>query len=263
MNILDTIVAQKKLEVAASREKTPVKELEKSPLFGRNTLPLTNFLLDPSKTGIIAEFKRKSPSKGLFHEKIESADITEMYTRWGASGLSILTDETFFGGSSFDLTSSRFNEVPILRKDFMIDPYQFYEAKAMGADVVLLIAAILTPQQVQAFAQLAHDLSLQVLLEIHEEAELNHLCAEVDLVGVNNRDLKTFSVDVERSVQLSSKIPNNFIKISESGISNADTMRHLTNYGYKGFLIGESFMRTPNPAIAFQQFVETWKSSQT
>lgn len=262
MNILDTIVAEKVKEVAAAKERISSWELEKTELFGRKTLSLKQFLLDPDRTGIIAEFKRKSPSKGMFNAGVRSADITKVYADNGASGLSILTDEPFFGGNKEDLTSVRFNEVPILRKDFMIDEYQVVEAKAIGADVILLIAACLSPQRVQEMAAFAHSFGLEVLLEIHDDTELKHICDEVDMVGVNNRDLKTFTVDVQRSIELSNLIPAGKVKISESGISDVDTIHQLTDYGYKGFLIGESFMKQPDPAIAFSEFAKKLKEAR-
>ena len=174
-----------------------------------------------------------------------------------------LTDENFFGGSNDDIMYARdIVSVPILRKDFIIDEYQIVEAKAIGASVILLIAANLTPQRVQELALFAKRLSLEVLLEIHNEDELQHICTEVDIVGVNNRDLKTFTVDVNRSIELSDKIPADKIKISESGISDVDTIIRLRQYGFKGFLIGENFMKHADPSIAFADFVNALKQPQ-
>jgi indole-3-glycerol phosphate synthase len=256
MTILDTIVAHKAGEVEAAKKAVPVTTLERSPLFGRETYSLTTFLADPSRTGIIAEFKRKSPSKGVFLEGADAAIITRAYTDGGASGLSVLTDERFFGGSARDLAAARSNAIPILRKDFMIDEYQVLEARAMGADVILLIAACLTPQRVRTLGALAQSLGLEVLLELHTEDELGHVCAEIDLVGINNRDLKTFAVDIDRSLALARKLPADMPRIAESGISNPKTIREMRAHGFTGFLIGETFMKEKDPGAAFSAFAQ-------
>lgn len=260
MNILETIIGQKKIEVAERRRQKPVAMLERSAYFSREPLSLRKFLLDQDKTGIIAEFKRRSPSKGWINANADPAVVTAAYARHGASGLSVLTDENFFGGSLDDLIKARANDIPVLRKDFMIDEYQVLEAKAVGADVILLIAANLTPAQVGALASIAGNIGLEVLLEIHNEEELCHICDEVDIVGVNNRNLKTFEVSIETSVHLSSLIPADKIKISESGISDINTINELKRHDYKGFLIGENFMKAPDPAIAFAAFAKQLKS---
>ena len=181
----------------------------------------------------------------------------KQYENAGVSACSILTDELFFGGNKQDVISVR-NEitVPILRKDFMIDEYQFIEAKAIGADVVLLIASILTPKQVKDFTALARSLQLEVLLELHDETELNHVCNDVHMVGINNRNLKTFEVDIEQSIRMAEKLGNDFLKVAESGISSVETLKHFKNNGFQGFLIGENFMKTENPGLACQQFIE-------
>ena len=262
MNILEKIIAHKKIEVAERKKNISINELEKQISFSREILSLKNFLLDDSKTGIIAEFKRKSPSKGIINGDADVVEITNAYFINGASGLSVLTDESFFGGSSDDLIKARINKIPILRKDFIIDEYQIIEAKAMGADVILLIAANLTIAETSLLAAFAKSLKLEVLLEIHNEEELNHICDDVDIVGVNNRDLKTFTVDINRSIILSKKIPADKIKISESGISNIDTILHLKTFGFKGFLIGENFMKEKNPAVAFASFVNKLKAGK-
>jgi indole-3-glycerol phosphate synthase len=256
MNILEEIIAYKKRVVSASKAAVSEKQLNESVFFGRKTISLKQFLLDENKTGIIAEFKRRSPSKGIINAGADVAAVTGAYAKYGASGLSVLTDEAFFGGSAADFSGARVNEIPILRKDFMIDEYQLLEAKAMGADVILLIAACLAPGRVKELAVFAKNLGLEVLLEIHNEEELAHICDEVELVGVNNRDLKTFTVDVNRSVELAKKIPGNKIKISESGISDATTIHLLKQHGYRGFLIGENFMKTTDPGAAFEAFVK-------
>jgi indole-3-glycerol phosphate synthase len=259
MNILDKIIEQKKIEVAERKLTTSIEHLEASTFYTRTVFSLKQFLLDETKTGIIAEFKRKSPSKGIINDKVDVEDVTKAYTKFGASCLSILTDEHFFGGSAKDLKRARVNRIPILRKDFIIDEYQIVEARAMGADVILLIAACLTPERVQELATFAKKLQLEVLLEIHNEEELQHICAETEIVGVNNRDLKTFTVDINRSIELSKKIPADKIKIAESGIHNVETICIFKKAGFRGFLIGENFMKQPDPMIAFADFVNQLK----
>jgi indole-3-glycerol phosphate synthase len=259
MNILDKIIAHKKIEVAVAKAAVSLQQLQQSPNFGRPVFSMKQFLLDDTKTGIIAEFKRKSPSKGIINDQVTVEEVTAAYTLHGASALSVLTDENFFGGSKEDLIKARVNNIPILRKDFIVDAYQIAEARAMGADVILLIAACLSPLQVKELAAYANCLQLEVLLELHTEEELNHICDETTIVGINNRDLKTFSVDINRSIALSKKIPAGKIKIAESGINNIETIRTFKNEGYHGFLIGENFMKEPDPTIAFAQFVKQLK----
>jgi indole-3-glycerol phosphate synthase len=257
MTILEKIIGHKKQELANAQAVHPVKELMKSKLYGRKTLSLTESIQNEEKTGIIAEFKRKSPSRGLINGQAILEEVTTGYFRSGASGLSILTDQEFFGGTNEDLLRAReLNPIPILRKDFVIDEYQVVEAKAIGADAVLLIAAALDIGQTRNLARFARSLDLQVLLEVHQADELDHLNEFVNMVGVNNRDLHTFAVDVERSVQMAGEIPPDFVKISESGITSPLTIKKLRGCGYQGFLIGESFMRTPEPAVAFSDFVK-------
>lgn len=262
MNILDKIVEHKKEEVKSQKSKVKIEELKTSQFFSRTTLSLREYLLDESKTGIIAEFKRKSPSKGIINNNADVVKITNAYSTFGASGLSVLTDENFFGGSKEDLLKARVNNTPILRKDFMIDAYQFYEAKAIGADVILLIAACLTPAQVKEFAALSKELGLEVLLEIHNEEELEHICDDVDFVGVNNRNLKTFEVDINTSLELYPHISKDKLAIAESGINNTDTIVTLKEAGFKGFLIGENFMKQADPTIVFADFVTELKAKQ-
>ena len=263
MNILDTIIAQKKAELAVRRPGRPVAELEKLPLFSAPTLSLKAFLNDPARTGIIAEFKRRSPSRGVINDTATVAEVTAAYASHGASAISVLTDEEFFGGKLADLQTATINQVPLLRKDFMIDEYQVTEAKAMGADVILLIAACLTPARVKELAVFARKLHLEVLLEIHTEEELQHICDETEIVGVNNRDLKTFKVDINRSIELSKEIPSNKIKIAESGINDVETICIFRQAGFKGFLIGENFMKQPDPTIAFARFVQQLKKLES
>jgi indole-3-glycerol phosphate synthase len=258
MNILEQIVARKKLEVAAQKLIVKREDLEKSTFFSRQTLSLRQFLLDESRTGIIAEFKRKSPSKGMINELAIVEDVTRAYAQH-ASGISVLTDNGFFGGSVIDLQKARIHSVPILRKDFMIDEYQILEAKSIGADVILLIAACLSVAQVKQYAGLAKCLGMEVLMEVHSEEEFGHLCEDIDFVGINNRNLKTFEVDINTSLNLVNKIPAGKLGITESGISNVSTIVTLQEAGFKGFLIGENFMKETDPAIAFADFVKLLK----
>jgi len=260
MNILDKIIEHKKEEVARNKRLLSPGQLREDPNFGRPVFSLKEFLEDETKTGIIAEFKRRSPSKGIINNTADVVDVTTGYTESGASGLSVLTDAEFFGGSPGDLRKARINDIPILRKDFIVDEYQLLEAKAMGAAVILLIAACLTPENVQELAFFAKSLKLEVLLEIHNEEELGHICDTVDLVGVNNRDLKTFAVDINRSIALGKQIPADKIKIAESGINSIETICTFKNAGFKGFLIGENFMKQPDPTIAFAEFVKQFKA---
>ncbi|MEP6928143.1 MAG: indole-3-glycerol phosphate synthase TrpC [Ginsengibacter sp.] len=262
MHILDNIIAKKKIEVAESKRNKSITELENGLFFKNKTLSFRDYLLREDKTGIIAEFKRKSPSKGVINNTSTVVEVTTAYARYGASGISVLTDEEFFGGSLNDLLESTINEVPLLRKDFIIDEYQLIESKAFGAEVILLIAACLTKVEVKKFAALAKNIGLNVLLEIHNEQELAHICNDVDVVGINNRDLKTFTVDINISIKLSAQIPEDKIKISESGIDNIDSIKLLRQHGFRGFLIGEKFMKEKNPGLAFQNFVEELKSNK-
>lgn len=261
MNILDTIIEHKKKEVAAAKAKMPVKELEAQPGFLQSCRSLSDALSKPNSTGIISEFKRRSPSKGLIKENADVNEITAAYTKYGAAGLSVLTDTQFFGGSKEDLLQARNNDIPILRKDFMIDQYQVVEAKSMGADVILLIAACLTPQQVKDLAMAASALGLESILELHAEEELEHVCDEVTMIGINNRDLKTFTVDVERSLRMAEQLPKEKIKIAESGIDKVEDVLLFKQNGFKGFLIGEYFMKQPDTPTAFQKFTEQLSSS--
>ncbi|HZX59556.1 MAG TPA: indole-3-glycerol phosphate synthase TrpC, partial [Mucilaginibacter sp.] len=221
MNILDKIVAHKKIEVQSAKKNVSYTSLEESEYFHRDVLSFKDFLLDPNRTGIIAEFKRKSPSKGIINDKVSVENVTTGYAAAGASALSVLTDRQFFMGRRIDLMRARkVNRIPILRKDFMIDEYQVIEAKSMGADIILLIAAILTPEQIQQLASLAKGLHLNVLLEVHNLDELERsINSNLDAIGVNNRNLADFTVSVDTSYQLAEHIPSEFLKISESAIS--------------------------------------------
>ena len=256
MNILETIVKHKSAEVERQRALVSIEALREQEFFHRECYSLKKFLLDETRTGIIAEFKRRSPLKGIINDAVAIEEVTGAYTKYGASCLSILTDLDFFGGTGEDIIKARTNAIPILRKDFIIDEYQVVEAKAMGADAILLIAACLIPERVKELAAFAGSLQLEVLLEIHNEQELGHICSETEIVGINNRDLKTFTVDINRSIELSKKIPAGKIKIAESGISDVETIKLLREEGFKGFLIGENFMKENDPGEAFRIFVD-------
>ncbi|MDD3080437.1 MAG: indole-3-glycerol phosphate synthase TrpC [Paludibacter sp.] len=259
MTILDKIIADKQIEVASRKKKTLVAELEKTPVFSDACLSLKQSLLN-SESGIIAEFKRKSPSLGWIHEHADVVQVTAGYSRAGASGISILTDFPYFGGTLQDVISARPQVTcPILRKDFVIDEYQLFEAKAMGADVVLLIAAALTVEKTLELARKAHNLGLEVLLEVHNAGELDHANDYVDLLGVNNRNLKTFEQSVQTSFDLAALIPDQFVKVSESGISKTETVKKLRKAGYRGFLMGENFMKHEKPDEALGRFIEGLK----
>ncbi|OWK69497.1 indole-3-glycerol phosphate synthase TrpC [Pedobacter sp. AJM] len=257
MNILDKIVLRKKEEIADAKQLISVQDLEKAVHFKRTPHSFKEFLLAEDRTGIIAEFKRRSPSKGLINGVADVAEVTQAYNRAGASALSVLTDIDFFGGKTDDILAARAaNDIPILRKDFMIDEYQILEAKAWGADIILLIAAILTPKQINDFGKFAHDLGLNVLLEVHNLEELERsICPNLDAIGVNNRNLTDFTVDIQTSFNLVNKIPNEFLKISESAISDPKTISALKAAGFHGFLIGENFMKTSDPGAAIKEFI--------
>lgn len=254
MNILDQIVQRKKKEINDSKSKTSVEVLKNSAFFERETVSLKKSM--KTKSGIIAEFKRKSPSKGIINDKASPLEVASAYENFGASGISVLTDKDFFGGSFDDILNIRKQiSIPILRKDFMIDEYQFYEAKSIGADIVLLIAACLSPSQVQEFTDLSHELGLEVILEIHTEEELEHYHSKIDMVGINNRNLKDFKVDLQHSVHLKNQLPKDVLSVAESGIYSVEDFKYMKEKGFDGFLMGEYFMKDEQPAKAFEKFI--------
>jgi indole-3-glycerol phosphate synthase len=258
MSILDEILVHKKVEIEERKSLYPVKLLEKSVHFPVAVVSLKHYLSRKDKCGIIAEIKRKSPSRGKINPYISIERTSIGYMQAGAAALSILTDEKYFGGSNQDLTTARrFNYCPILRKDFIVDEYQILEAKSIGADAVLLIAAALKPDRLKELARFAGSLGLEVLMEVHNEAELiGNLHDEIDIIGVNNRDLKTFQVSIQTSIDLSDKIPAHYMKISESGISKPATIHELKQYGFSGFLIGEYFMEHSRPEKRCAEFIQ-------
>ncbi len=255
-DILTEIIAHKRVEIAIQETAVPRMHLEKM-LDDIHPCIRMSHALRTSSTGIIAEFKRRSPSKGWLHPDADAA-LTAGYEQAGAAALSILTDEKFFGGNLGDIRKAReLTRLPILRKDFIISPYQLLQAKLVGADAVLLIAAVLTPAECRELARLAHELKLEVLLEIHDESELEHLNDDIDLLGVNNRHLGTFHTDTIRSFLLAERLPSHLPWVSESGIAHPETLRQLRKAGYQGFLIGETFMKTPQPHTTLANFIRS------
>lgn len=258
MTILDKIVNFKKQEIAKIKAEIPVKRLLESPNFKRTPISLKQSLTDEFSTGIIAEFKRQSPSKGIINDKVSVSEVTNGYIEADVAAQSILTDTSFFGGTMADLMEARTVNTtkPILRKDFVVDGFQIVEAKAIGADVILLIAACLTAEQLKNYGQLANDLGLEVLYEVHNQEDLDKI-SDLDhkIIGINNRDLKTFKVDLEHSIALANQIPNSAVKVSESGISSPRIVTGLKEYGFQGFLIGENFMKEENPGVSCQEFI--------
>lgn len=254
-NILDKIIANKRLEVERHKKDTPINELEKR--LSTITTPASfKEAIKNSRTGIIAEFKRRSPSRDWIFKDAKIEDVIPLYSQNGASAISVLTDMDFFGGELADLKlAGSLTKTPLLRKDFVVDEYQLYQAKISGASAVLLIASALTIEETKQLAKKAKELNLDVLLEIHNEQELHHINDKVDVVGVNNRNLGTFVTDIQISFDLTDKISNDFIKISESGISQPQTVIDLQQAGYKGFLMGENFMKTNNPGKALEDFI--------
>lgn len=262
MNILEEIKQNKLKEVQTKKELYPIKLLEQSIYFSAPNVSMKKYLLDDSRSGIIAEFKRKSPSKGDINKYANVQEVTLGYMQAGASALSILTDEKYFGAKKDDLSIARkFNYCPILRKDFILDEYQIIEAKSIGADVILLIAKMLSPQQIRSLSQFAKTLNLEVLVEFHSEKEiLENDFSSIDLAGINNRNLDSFEVDFENSIRLASLIPNTSIKIAESGIESTESIQLLKKNGFKGFLIGEYFMRNSNPAAKCKELIKLLKN---
>ena len=257
MNILDKIIADKRNEVALKKQLISAEDLDRYPLFGYKTNSLVTALRN-STSGIIAEHKRRSPSKSVINQGLNVQDVASGYENAGVCGMSVLTDGKYFGGALDDLVLARASvKMHLLRKEFIIDEYQILEAKAYGADVILLIAAVLTRDEIKSFSELAKSLGLDVLLEVHNLEELERsIMPSLDMLGVNNRNLKTFEVSTEISKQLSEKIPSDFVKVSESGISSVEVIKDLKNYGYQGFLIGENFMKTNDPGKSASQFIQ-------
>jgi indole-3-glycerol phosphate synthase len=259
MTILDHINNNTLKEVALRQSEVSIKTLESSVYFDRNVYSLKASIANSSQFGIIAEVKFKSPSKGVINDKLSPQEVGEGYYNVGASAISVLTDIEYFGGKMEYLTAVReCVKIPVLRKDFILTEYQIVEAKSIGADAILLIAASMTPERLSELAKFAHSLGLEVLMEVHDLEELqNFITPNIDVVGVNNRNLKTMDVSIQTSIDLVEHIPTEFVKISESGIRNAATIHQLRSVGYQGFLIGESFMTTENPGKALNTFIKS------
>lgn len=257
MNILEKIIADKRKEVKLKKALIPATQLDNSALFQRETISLKEKLKN-SSSGIIAEFKRRSPSKSQINQSTNVGDVAKGYENAGVCGMSVLTDIKYFGGSLDDLLLARAScDLPLLRKEFIVDEFQILEAKAFGADVILLIAAVLSRNEIEKFSKFAKSLGLEVLLEVHNLDELEKsIMPSLDLIGVNNRNLKNFEVSLDNSKNLASHIPDEFLKVSESGISNTESIKELQSFGYQGFLIGESFMKTESVGKSAFEFIQ-------
>jgi indole-3-glycerol phosphate synthase len=254
-NILDKIVGERQQFVSSQKEIVTTKQLEAYAHFNRACFSLSQSLLQKNGFGIIAEFKKASPSKGIINATANVEDVTLAYAKAGAAAVSILTEPNYFNGSNKDIINARkLLQIPILRKEFIVDEYQILEAKAIGADAILLIAACLSSSKTHDLAKFAKTIGLEVLLELHEESELAHICDEINVIGINNRNLRTFVVDVDNSLKLAKQLPTDKIKVAESGIDDIETVMKFRQHGYIGFLIGEHFMKTENPGEAFNKF---------
>lgn len=260
-DILKRIVDSKYREVAERKQLMPVDELVKLEGFGRPVISLAKRFESRVSTGIIAEFKRKSPSKGIINDRSSVADVVSAYETSGAAAVSVLTDEDYFGATAADFAIARAQlSIPLLRKEFIVDEYQVVETKAMGADLILLIAACLSPQEVKTLGRKAAELGLEILLELHDESEIGHICDEITHVGINNRNLNTFSVSIDRSIAMAYALPAGKFRIAESGISTPEQVDLFREKGFDGFLIGENFMKEMDPGMAFKQFTGKLKN---
>lgn len=264
MKTLTDIITHKRTEVALRKSLYPIELLQQSNYFNSPTISLKTYITRSDKSGIIAEFKKQSPSLGIINKYLSVEKTSIGYMQAGASALSILTDTTFFGGSSEELTVARkFNFCPILRKDFIIDPYQIIESKSIGADAILLIAAVLTQDEIKSYTALAHSLDLEVVLELHHPEEIEKIDPNVDVIGVNNRDLSTMKIDIQQSITMSKLLPPDCVKISESGIDSIESIQLLKSHGYCGFLMGSFFMKQPHPHLACKVFINQLNSRET
>jgi indole-3-glycerol phosphate synthase len=261
-NILDRIVEQKRAEVALQKEQMPIYSVMAEENFKRKCFSAKKSITESGASGVIAEFKRQSPSKGIINGDALPESIVSEYEKAGASMVSVLTDQVFFGAQQGDFTTARKRlNIPLLRKEFIVDPYQIYQSKAMGADVILLIAAILTPQRCKDFAFLARELGMEVLLELHDDSELEHVNRFVDMVGINNRNLKDFTVDTDRSIRLAKQLPENMIRVAESGLHSADKVKEMRENGFQAFLMGEYFMTQNSPGQACTDLINSIRNS--
>ena len=257
MKILDKIIEDKKIEINKLLSNSSISKLENSHLFSRKCISLKESIKN-NNSGIICEFKRRSPSNQNINYISSLSDVVSGYEEAGAAGLSILTNKKYFDGDTQDIIDIRdISNLPILRKEFIISEYQVIEAKSIGSDAILLIASILSEEEIIGYSSLAKSIGLEVLLEIHSEDELYKISGDdIDIVGVNNRNLDTLEIDLNNSVELYGKIPSKFIKISESGISEVESILKLKEVGYNGFLIGEKFMKTRNPMESAHDFIK-------
>jgi len=256
-DILRIIVEQKHKEVELLQSQYSIADLKQQKNFQRQCYSASAAITCENSSGIISEFKRRSPKKGPINAHADIKTVVESYQEANASIVSVLSDKHFFGAHDTDFEKARkYLNIPLLRKDFLVHPYQVYQSKAMGADLILLIAAILTPEEVERMSQIAKDLGMEVLLEIHDESELKHISPLVDLVGINNRNLKDFSVDLKHSIKLSEHIPDRFIKVAESGITGEEDIRFLKTNGFQAFLIGEYFMKHEEPGKACSELIQ-------
>ena len=259
--ILDLIVANRRAEVLKQRQEIPLRKIQSKIDLGVKRNSLVKQLQIIGVSGIIAEFKRQSPSKGVINEQAEPEIVTKGYASAGASGLSVLTEGKYFGGSISDFTAARHAnlDTPLLRKDFMVAEYQLYESRLLNADVILLIASVLGKAEISRFTAIAHELGMEVLLELHDEGEISKIDKEIDMIGINNRNLKDFKVDIDRSLKMLDRLSEKSVKISESGISNPETVDFMRKRGFQGFLMGEIFMKSQNPEVACQDFISKLK----
>lgn len=257
IDILSEIIANKKIEVAERKKQVPLHELEKQCAGAKVPFRSLRAALEASSTGIIAEFKRRSPSKGWLHQSADALHVTKEYEQAGAAALSVLTDEKYFGGTMADLEqAARAVKIPVMRKEFIVDPYQLFEAKLAGASAVLLIAAAISREECDRLTALASDLQLEVLLELHDEREVEYITPMHELIGINNRNLGSFVTDVQKSFRMIERLPKEAVLISESGISNAAIVKELRDAGYRGFLIGEHFMKSGDPGKNLSRFIQ-------
>jgi indole-3-glycerol phosphate synthase len=257
-NILETICMTKWSQVARQKEEMPLHRLERAIALQQRPVLSFKRALERSPSGVIAEFKRRSPSRGWIHPGADAAAVTRGYERAGAAAVSCLTDAPFFGGGFPDFEKARaaVTRVPLLRKDFIVDEYQVYQSRVLGADVILLVAACLAREEARHLSDLAHRLGMEVLLELHDEDELDYIQPDTDAVGINNRDLKTFDTDTRRAATLARALPAGPVKVAESGISDPATVTALRAAGFRGFLVGEHFMRATDPGVALEEFIK-------
>ena len=255
--ILDEIVANRRKEVSKQKQGIPLSEIKSKIGSSYTSNSLADRLQTAGNSGIIAEFKRRSPSKGVINDRVLPELVTKGYADAGASGLSVLTDSYYFGGSTADFIAARNTNplIPLLRKDFMIDEYQLFESRLLKADVILLIAAVLGKEEIARFTSIAHELGMEVLLELHDESEIEKIDNKIDMIGINNRNLKDFKVDMDRSLKLLDRLPAGAVKISESGISDPAVVDFLRERSFQGFLMGENFMKSEDPSTACHDFI--------